>query len=72
MRTTPAASSGTWLCPRYGVFDFTYWATTGAHKGNEYALRGGRRNPIKRFAEDGLPYLTFPSHHSMGPWPRRR
>ena len=47
------------------VFDFTFWASDddGAHPGNSI-----RRNPIKKFAEDGKYRLSFPSWHDMGRW----
>ena len=45
------------------VYDFTHWSIN--HKGNELAARGGRPNPITRFAELGSTELVFPSHHMM-------
>ena len=50
----------------YEVFDFTYWAET--HDGNREAKSNNRPNPIKRFAVDGLTYLTFPGWHDMNNW----
>ena len=44
----------------YSVIDFSYWAQ--AHEGNSFALKAGRSNPIKRFAEMGSAELRYPSH----------
>jgi len=50
----------------HGVYDFSLW--TIEHPGNEVALAGGRRNPIKAFADLGSPAINFPSHHDNSRW----
>ena len=51
------------------MYDFTWW--TNAHNGNEEAAKAGRRNPIARFAEQGLTALEFPSWHAMTRWEQK-
>ncbi len=52
----------------YGVYDFTYWTLPNTHPGNAIALANGRRNPIKKWAEDNQTELFFPSWHPMDRW----
>jgi hypothetical protein len=52
----------------HNVFDFSFWAQENAHPGNSVAAAGGRRNPIKKIAEDNNATLNFPSHHEMLRW----
>jgi len=52
----------------YGVYDFTYWTLPDTHPGNAVALANGHRNPIKKWAEDGLSELLFPTWHTMDRW----
>jgi hypothetical protein len=52
----------------YGVFDFTYWTFPDTHPGNAIALEADHRHPIKKWAEDGLAELLFPSWHTMDRW----
>jgi len=54
----------------FGVYDLTAWAELGAHPGNQVAARAvpPRRNPIKKWAEDGLSTLVFPGNHPMLRW----
>jgi hypothetical protein len=56
----------------HNVFDFSYWAQENAHPGNAAAAAGGRRNPIKKIAEDNQITLTFPGHHEMSRWVGKR
>jgi len=49
------------------VYDMTYWTAEDTHPGNAYAAANGNRNPIKKWADDGLWYLTFPSEHPVDP-----
>lgn len=50
----------------YNVYDFSQWIVD--HPGTADALAGGRRDPIRRFAHEGLAYLVFPSWHPMTRW----
>ena len=52
----------------WNVYDFTLWADEEVHPGNQVALSRGRDNPIKRWAQDNLSYLSYPSHHIMKRW----
>ena len=53
-------------CALCSVFDFSYWAFN--HDGNEDAYKGGRRNPITAFAEQGHAEFRYPSWHGMDRW----
>lgn len=52
------------------VRDATRWTET--HDGNQQAMAGGKRNPIKKWADTGLTYLNFPTSHTMDRWFDRR
>ncbi len=52
----------------YSVYDFTYWTLPDTHPGNAIALANGHRNPIKKWAEDSLTEVYFPSWHTMDRW----
>ena len=45
----------------------TYWTLNGTHPGNAMAGISGHRNPIKKWAEDGSPYLVYPAIHPLDP-----
>jgi hypothetical protein len=45
----------------------TYWASSNVHPGNSIAQSSGHRNPIKKWAEDGSPYLVYPAIHPLNP-----
>eukprot|EP00603_Paraphysomonas_imperforata_P004238 CAMPEP_0114421664 /NCGR_PEP_ID=MMETSP0103-20121206/5199_1 /TAXON_ID=37642 ORGANISM="Paraphysomonas imperforata, Strain PA2" /NCGR_SAMPLE_ID=MMETSP0103 /ASSEMBLY_ACC=CAM_ASM_000201 /LENGTH=2411 /DNA_ID=CAMNT_0001590201 /DNA_START=27 /DNA_END=7262 /DNA_ORIENTATION=+ len=50
----------------YNVYDFSQWIVD--HPGTPDALAGGRRDPIRRFAQEGLAYIVYPSWHPMVRW----
>ena len=55
----------------YNVYDFTKW--TLHHPGTSVAVKAGRPDPIKAFANENTPEdqhfdLIFPSHHPMDRW----
>ncbi len=42
------------------------------HPGNRVAESYGRRNPITRWAEMGVPSIYFPHHHLLSQWSSKR
>ena len=50
----------------YSVRDFSRWVAR--HNGNGAAAAAGRPNPIAKWADQGLPYLSFPGNHALSRW----
>jgi len=52
----------------YNVYDFTYWTLPDTHPGNAIAESLGHPPPIKKWAQNNLFELVFPSWHPMDRW----
>jgi len=49
------------------VYDMTYWTREDTHPGNMHASQRNAKNPIKKWAENGMAYLKYPSTHPNPP-----